>query len=149
MSDPRLHCHNSQNEQIICSLPDNGAIEKVSAVFQLISDPTRLKILLLLCHCEECVNNIAVTVNMSAPAVSHHLRLLKPGRSHQLPPPRQRNSLQTVRHARSVPSPSFNRRYLRYPLLSLKNFYSLLTNRFAWHTIKHIFNYLINKARQI
>ena len=77
MSDPRLHCHNSQNEQIICSLPDNGAIEKVSAVFQLISDPTRLKILLLLCHCEECVNNIAVTVNMSAPAVSHHLRLLK------------------------------------------------------------------------
>ena len=77
MSDPRLHCHNSQNEQIICSLPANGAIEKVSADFQLISDPTRLKILLLLCHCEECVNNIAVTVNMSAPAVSHHLRLLK------------------------------------------------------------------------
>ena len=77
MSVPELHCHHSENEQIIRSLPDNSAIEKVSEIFRLISDPTRLKILLLLCHCEECVNNIAIMVNMSAPAVSHHLRLLK------------------------------------------------------------------------
>ena len=77
MTDTHLHCHHAETAEIICSLPQDGVIEKVSATFQLISDPTRLKILLLLCHCEECVNNIAVAVNMSAPAVSHHLRLLK------------------------------------------------------------------------
>ena len=56
---------------------DTKNVEKVAALFQLISDPTRLKIFVLLSHSEECVNNIAYYVQMSAPAVSHHLRLLK------------------------------------------------------------------------
>ncbi|MDD6598560.1 MAG: ArsR family transcriptional regulator [Anaerovibrio sp.] len=28
----------------------------------------------ILCHCEECVLNIAALLNMSSPAVPHHLR---------------------------------------------------------------------------
>ncbi len=72
-----LHHHSSHTEEMLQKMPENKAFEKVSDTFALISDPTRLKILWLLCHCEECVNNIAVAVNMSAPAVSHHLRLLK------------------------------------------------------------------------
>ena len=39
--------------------------------------PSRLRIFWLLCHCEECVVNIAAIVSMSSPAVSHHLRILK------------------------------------------------------------------------
>lgn len=39
--------------------------------------PSRLRILWLLCHCEECVYNLSAAVNMSSPAVSHHLRSLK------------------------------------------------------------------------
>ena len=31
----------------------------------------------LLCHCEECVINLSAMVNMSSPAVSHHLKQLK------------------------------------------------------------------------
>ncbi|WP_462363972.1 ArsR/SmtB family transcription factor, partial [Pyramidobacter porci] len=31
----------------------------------------------LLCHGEECVINISALMEMSSPAVSHHLRLLK------------------------------------------------------------------------
>ncbi|MDO5518652.1 MAG: metalloregulator ArsR/SmtB family transcription factor, partial [Clostridium sp.] len=46
-------------------------------LFQQISDPTRLKILWILCHCEECVSNIASAMEMSNPAVSHHLKLLR------------------------------------------------------------------------
>ena len=42
-----------------------------------LGDPSRLRIFWLLCHCEECVLNIAALVNMSSPAVSHHLKLLK------------------------------------------------------------------------
>lgn len=72
-----LHNHNQNAEKMIEKMPENKDFEKVSALFQLISDPTRLKIMWLLCHCEECVNDIACAVNMSAPAVSHHLRLLK------------------------------------------------------------------------
>ena len=75
--DIKLHNHSQNAKKMIEKMPENKDFEKVSALFQLISDPTRLKIMWLLCHCEECVNDIACAVNMSAPAVSHHLRLLK------------------------------------------------------------------------
>lgn len=65
------------NEKILKNIPSNRSFEKVSETFQLISDPSRLKILWVLCHCKLCVNNIAIIVNMSSPAVSHHLALLK------------------------------------------------------------------------
>lgn len=52
-------------------------IDSISYLFDLLSDPTRLKILYVLCHIEDSVTNIASLVNMSSPAVSHHLRFLK------------------------------------------------------------------------
>ena len=48
-----------------------------SDYFSLLSDVNRLKIFWLLCHSRECVQNIASLMNMSNPAVSHHLKLLK------------------------------------------------------------------------
>lgn len=72
---PHLHHHN--NEKHLQNTPDDNTFARTAETFQLISDATRLKILWLLCHNEICVNNIAVLVNMSSPAVSHHLRLLK------------------------------------------------------------------------
>ena len=41
------------------------------------SDQTRIRLFWLLCHCEECVLNLSVMMNMSSPALSHHLKLLK------------------------------------------------------------------------
>ena len=38
---------------------------------------TRVRLFWLLCHCEECVLNLSVMMNMSSPALSHHLKLLK------------------------------------------------------------------------
>lgn len=46
-------------------------------VFKQLGDPTRIRIFWLLCHCEECVINISAMLNMSSPAVSHHLRPLR------------------------------------------------------------------------
>ncbi len=66
------HC-----DAILEKKPPETHFNDVSAVFQLISDPTRLKIVWLLCHCEMCVNHIGNALGMSSPAVSHHLRLLK------------------------------------------------------------------------
>jgi len=69
--------HHCADETVLQKIPEDKYVAGVAELFQLISDPSRLKILWLLCHCELCVNNIGVAVNMSSPAVSHHLRLLK------------------------------------------------------------------------
>ncbi|WP_330664668.1 metalloregulator ArsR/SmtB family transcription factor [Lacrimispora sp. 210928-DFI.3.58] len=58
-------------------MPSAEGFRDISFLFQQLGDPTRLRILWLLCHCEECVCNLAAAVDMSAPAVSHHLRILK------------------------------------------------------------------------
>lgn len=71
------HDHGNHTAELLEQQPLQETFDKVSATFQLISDPTRLKILWFLCHSEECVVNIAAAVDMSSPAVSHHLRVLK------------------------------------------------------------------------
>lgn len=71
------HDHGSNTAEFIENKPDLIIFEKMASVFQMISDSTRLKILWLLCHSEDCVINIAAAIEMSSPAVSHHLRLLK------------------------------------------------------------------------
>ena len=71
------HSHNDTTHRLLENMPDAEVFEKSSDTFALISDPTRLKILWLLCHTEECVANIAAAINMSSPAVSHHLNKLR------------------------------------------------------------------------
>ncbi len=51
--------------------------QTVAEVFRQLGDPTRVRIFWLLCHCEECVVNISAMLDMSSPAVSHHLRSLR------------------------------------------------------------------------
>ncbi|MDD2215577.1 MAG: metalloregulator ArsR/SmtB family transcription factor [Eubacteriales bacterium] len=72
-----IHDHGQDTVRLLESMPSQETFDRVSDTFQLISNNTRLKILWLLCHSEECVTNIAAAIEMSAPAVSHHLRVLK------------------------------------------------------------------------
>ncbi|MBD5484434.1 MAG: winged helix-turn-helix transcriptional regulator [Lachnospiraceae bacterium] len=51
--------------------------QTVSEIFKQLGDTTRIRIFFLLCHCEECVINISALLDMSSPAVSHHLRPLR------------------------------------------------------------------------
>lgn len=51
--------------------------QTVADVFKQLGDTTRVRIFWLLCHYEECVINISALLDMSSPAVSHHLRPLK------------------------------------------------------------------------
>ena len=71
------HDHGTKTQQLLEQEPSQAVFERTSDTFRLISDSTRLKILWLLCHSEECVINIAAAIDMSSPAVSHHLRILK------------------------------------------------------------------------
>lgn len=58
-------------------LRDGAHFQNIVDIFRQLGDPNRIRIFWLLCHCEECVVNIAAMVDMSSPAVSHHLRVLK------------------------------------------------------------------------
>lgn len=71
------HNHHSEDEHLIEHIPSREDIESVSEAMKQLGDPSRLQIFWLLCHCEECVVNIAALTCMSSPAVSHHLKLLK------------------------------------------------------------------------
>lgn len=52
-------------------------IEKISQLFKMLSDPTRLKILLYLKNGEQNVTAISQAMEMEQSAVSHQLRLLR------------------------------------------------------------------------
>lgn len=71
------HNHGQNIETLLDKMPDEKYFSDASAVFQQLSDGTRLRILWLLCHCEECGINIAAAIGMSTAAVSHHLKSLK------------------------------------------------------------------------
>lgn len=71
------HDHDGRTAELLKTKPGDEVFVTVADSFALVSDMTRLKILWLLCHCEDCVLNIAAATEMSSPAVSHHLRLLK------------------------------------------------------------------------
>ncbi|WP_232219168.1 metalloregulator ArsR/SmtB family transcription factor [Anaerovibrio sp. RM50] len=77
MKLPHRH-HTEEEEQFIFeNMPAECTIATVAEAMKQLGDPTRLRIFWLLCHTEECVVDIAAFMNMSSPAVSHHLRILK------------------------------------------------------------------------
>ena len=71
------HDHGGHEDKVAEHMPTESEIAGVSEAMKQLGDPSRLRIFWLLCHCEECVLNIAALVNMSSPAVFHHLKLLK------------------------------------------------------------------------
>ena len=73
------HDHGCDVEHVVEHMPKTESFQIVSDIFKLMDDNSRIRIFWLLCHCEECVINISALVDMSSPAVSHHLRQLKNG----------------------------------------------------------------------
>ena len=71
------HTNGNDNERIREHLPTAELCGKVSAAFAQLGDATRLKILWILCHSEQCVRGLGDLVGMSSPAVAHHLKQLK------------------------------------------------------------------------
>ena len=62
MEKPELpHEHSTNIEAVLRRRPDPGHFQSVADSFQKLGDSSRLRILWLLCHCEECVYNSAAT----------------------------------------------------------------------------------------
>jgi len=58
-------------------LPGSDETSQIAAIFKLLGDPTRLKIILALIENELCVCDLAAVINSTVSAVSHQLRLLR------------------------------------------------------------------------
>lgn len=74
---PHHHKEHIDFEDLQKELGQLSHFQIVAETFRQLSDPTRVRLFWLLCHCEECVINLAQMLEMSSPAVSHHLRELK------------------------------------------------------------------------
>ena len=59
------------------SLPNGITLERLSRLFAVLGDPTRLRMMAALAAAELCVADLAAAVALSESAVSHQLRLLK------------------------------------------------------------------------
>ncbi|MBE5887725.1 MAG: winged helix-turn-helix transcriptional regulator [Lachnospiraceae bacterium] len=71
------HNHGEHNEEFLNIASNTEGFQAVADVFRQLSDGNRVRIFWILCHCEECVINLSAMMEMSSPALSHHLKLLK------------------------------------------------------------------------
>lgn len=71
------HNHGQAMEHRFDHMPKTEEFGTIADIFKLLGDSSRIRIFWLLCHCEECVTNISVMMEMTSPAVSHHLKLLR------------------------------------------------------------------------
>lgn len=77
MAFTHQHLEKSSKERLLHSMPQSENFSTVAELLKLLGDPTRLQLFWILCHTEECVVNLASFLNVSSPAVSHHIRFLK------------------------------------------------------------------------
>ena len=77
MKLPHDHGNSEYTENLIEDMPNLEGFSSASDTFKLLGDASRDKLFWILCHTEECVADLAAMMEMSSPALSHHLRLLK------------------------------------------------------------------------
>ncbi len=75
---PNLPHHHGENAaQLFDHMPAPEEFAASADLFRLMSDGTRIRLFWLLCHCEECLLDLSAMMEMSSPALSHHLKLLR------------------------------------------------------------------------
>lgn len=76
--DDHGHRHDVERVNgVRAALPDPAVIEELGATFGLLSDPSRLRLLVALLDGEMCVCDLAAACGQSESGVSHALRLLR------------------------------------------------------------------------
>lgn len=75
--DKLPHDHGQSADEVMEKCPSSDDFQKVSELLRQLGDSSRVKLFWILCHCEECVINLSAMMDMSSPAVSHHLRQLR------------------------------------------------------------------------
>lgn len=69
------------NEDVVSKVlenqPDDEYLYDLADLFKTFGDSTRIKILYALFECELCVGDLATILQLSQPAISHQLKVLK------------------------------------------------------------------------
>lgn len=71
------HVDEEKVRKVLATIGAGERFENLARMFQVLSDPTRVKLLYALAREELCVCDLASIVERSRPAVSHQLRLLR------------------------------------------------------------------------
>lgn len=74
---PLPHHHGDALGLVLAHMPEEEEFIRGAETFRQLGDPSRLRVLWLLCHCEDCGINLAAALGMSHAAVSHHLKVLR------------------------------------------------------------------------
>lgn len=83
MNDTRLsicsgdHTDETQARAVMAHLLDTSTALDVAELFKALADPTRIRIISVLAHTEMCVGDLCLALEMSQPAVSYQLRILR------------------------------------------------------------------------
>lgn len=83
MNDIRLsictadHTDATLAQAVRSHLLDSATAGNVAELFKTLADPTRIRIISLLAHTELCVGDLCIVLEMSQPAVSYQLRILR------------------------------------------------------------------------
>ena len=75
-----LFVHEDAVREVRAQLPDEETLTRLSDLFKVFGDGTRIRILYVLFEQEVCVCDIAMLLGMTQSAVSHQLRVLKQAR---------------------------------------------------------------------
>ena len=75
-----LHVHEDAVARVQSLLPNEETLSRLSELFKVFGDATRIRILYVLFEEEVCVCDIANLLGMTQSAVSHQLRILKQAR---------------------------------------------------------------------
>ncbi len=69
--------HDHGAHENLHNMPTDAQFSIIANTCKQLSDSSRIRIFWILCHCRECVINISAMMDMSSPAVSHHLKQLR------------------------------------------------------------------------
>ncbi len=74
-----MSCKNSQDPAAV-AIPTERELDLLTQIFSIFADSTRIRIICALQDHELSVNEICTALEMSQPAISHQLRILKNAR---------------------------------------------------------------------
>lgn len=83
MNDSRLsictadHTDDTLARAVKALMLDASSAAEVAELFKALADPTRVRMISILAHTEMCVGDLCLALEMSQPAVSYQLRILR------------------------------------------------------------------------
>jgi DNA-binding transcriptional ArsR family regulator len=77
MTGQIIHLDNTSEIELKSSLPNTAVCNKLTQLYSMFSDPTRLKIIVSLLYKEMCVNDLSEVLGINQTTISHQLKILK------------------------------------------------------------------------